>query len=59
VDDKSPTVVYDFQKGVTHSIATALKKVGKAAGVTVEVRGMILQDAKLVVPPGRDENEDQ
>lgn len=53
IDGKPPTVVYEFHKGVTASVARALKKIGKEAGVRVEVRGRILNDTSAVVPPGR------
>lgn len=59
VNEKPQVVIYEFTKGVTASVARALQRVGRDAGIPVEVRGMVLEDAKLVVPPGRDPHREE
>ena len=53
VDGKPPKVVYDFPMGVGESVAKALKAIGRARGVQLEVRGPVLPDSKVVPVPGR------
>lgn len=53
VDGQVPKVVYDFQLGVSEAVAKALKAIGGAKGVKLEVRGPVLPDTKVVPIPGR------
>lgn len=53
VDGNPPKVVYDFPSGVSAAVAKALKAIGRAKGVQLEVRGPVLPDSKVVPVPGR------
>lgn len=53
LDGQAPKVVYDFPLGVSEAVAKALKAIGRAKGVQLEVRGPVLPDSKVVPIPGR------
>jgi hypothetical protein len=58
IDGTPPKVVYDFPIGVSEAVAKALKAIAREKGVTLEVRGPVIPDTKVVLPPGRTYEDD-